>query len=135
MENCLDLPHLKKPEVREFAIGAAAQHNIESAIPAIIKALNDSADLNKRSAVRALGDMRVTGARDTLMFFLRNNSPGHRQDVLLNALASLGSKEIILILEESLGNAEWYQWSATIRNIMKPDTARGLKHLYDGLEN
>lgn len=125
----------EQPEVREFAIGAAAEHNLESAIPVIVEALNDSVDLNKRSAVRALGDMHATSARDTLMYFLESNSPGFRQDVLLSSLASLGSVEIIPLLEKNLENAEWYQWAANIRNILKLDRNSALGHLFDGLED
>ncbi len=125
----------EQPEVREFAIGAASQNKITSAIPAIIEALHDSVDLNKRNAIRAFGNMHATIATDTLLYFLENNTPGYRQDVLLSSLASLGSTEVIPLLEKSLENAEWYQWSASIKSMMKLDRSRALRHTYEGLEN
>ncbi len=122
-------------QVREFAIMTASDHHIKMAGADLITALHDSIDRNKRAAIRALGNLQVVEATDTLMYFLENKMEGYRQDLLLDALARLGSTGIIPYLEDGIDNKVWHEWSGCIRTMMRVDREKALSYVYSGLES
>ena len=122
-------------QVREFAIRTVSDHHIKMAGTELITSLHDSIDRNKRAAIRALGNLQVVEATDTLMYFLENNIEGYRQDLLLEALAKLGSTDIMPYLEEGMDNKVWHEWGGRIRTMMRVDREKALIYVYSGLES
>jgi len=122
-------------QVREFAIRTASNHQVKIAGTELITALHDSIGRNRTEAIRALGNLQVVEAADTLMYFLEKNIEGYRQDALLDALARLGSIGIISYLEDGIDNKVWHEWAGCIRTMMRVDREKALGYVYSGLES
>ena len=122
-------------QVREFAIMTASDHQVKMAGAELITALHDSIYRNRTAAIRALGNLQVGEATDTLLYFLENNIEGYRPDALLEALARLGSADIMPYMEEGMDNKVWHEWGGRIRTMMRVNREKALSYVYSGLES
>ncbi len=125
----------RDPEVREFAIQATCKYQIREAIPALLKALQDSEFRVVRSAIHALGEMDARQATDTLCHYLEYPREGVSQDLLLTALSKMECKKILPFLEKRLEDSIWYRHTTALRSMMRVDFESAKPYIYKSLQD
>ncbi|MEE4178289.1 MAG: HEAT repeat domain-containing protein [Bacteroides sp.] len=123
------------PDVRQFAIQAAAKYGIREAIPSLIGTLDDPEPGITESAIQGLGDLAAREATDTLLYILENPGQGIRQDVLLTALSKMGCISIMPYLEKRLQDTVWHHYTATLQAMMRLDPEAAKPYVYESLKD